>query len=517
MGVVGHRSEQDLEANFKEFASQWPTWEWLRERLRKAGLEPTALRPFHTRDSRCSWALLAKPTEALQHHFELAPEVLVLCAPWDEMHANDIARTERTLREEVRLDPGFVLVIAHDPKAQERLGPAVPEDRSYLFVHDETFETLVDPQAWLRETLRESLGRRRLFDLRLPAAGPQFFGREKEFEALERDVLQGHCVGVFGLRKVGKTSLLRRVAEKFRANVVGARRVIPVEVDLLETSYLRRNLAGVAELIGRQLDRELQQTGFRTTTSDPMERLVEAVTHVEQTPGSRVVLILDEYEVLLNGRIPRRDGTDLLTLLRGVAQGHRSAFSFVLAGRNQQLLAPARIDGADNPMYRFLRDMPLAGLSPEECRRMVRKIGGRMALRFEPDALDLVVRETGGHPALARTLGDLVDQHVPATARNPAPITAAVVQRVLPRFAREVDEDMRELVNAANDIDPRGGDHLVHLAYGTPWIGGAPEARLQDALARYGVLHGDTRGFRIGCFEMWLRENHARPAEAAHG
>lgn len=147
---------------------------------------------------------------------------------------------------------------------------------------------------------------------------------------------------------------------------------------------------------------------------------------------------------------------------------------------------------------------------------MVRKIGARMALRFEPDALELIVQETGGHPALARTFGDLVDQLVPSAERAPAAINAAAARRVLPRFAREVDEDMRELVHAANDIDPRGGDYLVHLAYEVPWIGGVPEARLDDALARYGILHPGAGGFRIGRLAGWLRENHARPAEAAH-
>ncbi|MBI5514280.1 MAG: AAA family ATPase [Deltaproteobacteria bacterium] len=514
MCVVGHQSEQELRAYFQVFGTQWPGWSWLRERLRKADLEPTALRELRTGAARSSWVVLAKPAAALQRHFELAPEVLVLCTPWQEVQANDIARVERILREEVRIDPGFVLVIARDPEARDRLGPAVPENRAYLFVSDETFRTTADLQSWLRELLREALGRRRLFDLRLPAAGPQFFGREKEFEALERDVLQGHCVGVFGLRKVGKTSLLRRVTEKFREADAGARRVLPVEVDLLETPYPRRNLAGVAELIGRQLDREVRRAGLRASPdADPLLRLQETVA---QMTDARLLLILDEYEVLLNGRIPRQDGLDLLTWLRGVAQGHPTRFGFVLAGRNQRLLAPARIDGTDNPMYRFLRDMALAGLAPEECRGMVRKIGCRMALRFEPDALELVVQETGGHPALARTLGDLVDQHVPTTERTPASIDGIVVRRVLSRFAREVDEDMRELVNAANDIDPRGGGYLVHLAYDVPWIGGASEARLDDALARYGILHADTHRFRIGRLATWLRENHARPAEAAH-
>ena len=125
MSTVGRRNESELEAFFEAFEAQWPTWSWLRGRLRKAGLEPTALRELRTRDSRSSWLFLARPAPALQRHFDLAPEVVILCTPWEEVHANDIAHVERAFREEVRVDPGFVLVVARDPEARERLGPAV--------------------------------------------------------------------------------------------------------------------------------------------------------------------------------------------------------------------------------------------------------------------------------------------------------------------------------------------------------------------------------------------------------
>ena len=361
---------------------------------------------------------------------------------------------------------------------------------------------------------------RRLFDFRLPAGEWQFFGREKELEALERDVLTGHSLGVFGLRKVGKTSLLERMAEKLREGRAGVQRGIPVKVDLQATSYLRRNFDGVAELIGAALDRELSRAQIQVPASPPhpLERLRVAVEHIENALGARVVVILDEYEVLLAARrIPRSDGVELLTFLRGLAQEQPKGFSFVLAGRNQRLLAPARIDDADNPMYRFLRNVPVAGLVPDDCRRMVRALGGRMGLHFEPDALDLLLQETGGHPALVRTLGDLIDVHVPTSDRNPAIVDAALVKRVLPRFSREVDEDMREFVNAANDVDARAGDYLVHLAHGVPWIGGPSEARIDDALIGYGILHPDTHAFRIGRLCTWLRENYQSPIEAAHG
>jgi nucleoside phosphorylase len=521
----GDPPPRDATSNLQNLVAQWPGWAWLRDGLRSSGLEPTSAIELHATDARSasgirsSWVFFARPSESLEKHFELASEVLVLCVPGNVIQVNDIERVEKVFVENSQLDPGFALVITADPDAESRLGRVLPGDRCYIFVQAEALRTSTDPQSFLHDLLRGALGRRRLFDFRLPAGDLQFFGREKELESLERDVLNGHSVGVFGLRKVGKTSLLRHLADKFRRSGTDGPKVLPIEVDLQATSYLRRNREGCAELIGRALDRALNQAQIPLSAppSHPLERLRKAVEHVEQEMRARVLLILDEYEVLLGGRIPRGDGVDLLTWLRGLVQEHLGAFGLVLVGRNQTLLTPARIDGADNPMYRFLKSVPIAGLEPDDCRRMVQKLGGNMGLAFETDALDLFVQETGGHPALARTLGDLVDRYVPTSERNPRFIDAALVKQILPRFARAVDEDMRELVNAANDFDARAGDYLAHRAHGVSWIGGPPEARVDDALVGYGILHADTHTFRIGRLLMWLRENYASPAKIAHG
>lgn len=148
---------------------------------------------------------------------------------------------------------------------------------------------------------------------------------------------------------------------------------------------------------------------------------------------------------------------------------------------------------------------------------MVRKLGLRMALRFDHPALERIAQETGGHAALARTFGDIIDQSIPAEERNPAPVSLKDVEKVWRKFALKVDEDMRELVNAALDFDPRAEEFLQHLAYGLPWGGGSVEDRLRDALEGYGIL-SDDGNFRIACFGTWLRENYAHPGRAvAHG
>ncbi len=520
MGRIGQRAVESVSTNFRKFVNQWPSWRWLPQKLQAAGLEPTKAIELRTNDPRRSWIILAKPNDALVNHFDLAPEVLVLCSPWDDMQANDVGCAEDKFREEIRLDPGFALVVTGDVDAGRRLGRIVPENRRYIFISHQKLENALDPQAMLRAELRDALGQRKLFDMRGPADGRQFFGREKELEALERDVQLGLCLGIFGLRKVGKTSLLRRVAEKFRSTG----QVIPIVADLQTLHFKKRDLAGLGAFLGAAFDRELESSRRMSVDGLPAEgfdRFEQAIARAQRDGDARVLLILDEYEVLLDGRIPVVDGLEFLTWLRGLAQSHAKNFSFILAGRNARFMMPARIDGRDNPMYRFLKTVRIAGLSPTECRTMVRKIGRRMALNFSTDALDILVEQTGGHPALTRTLGDLVDQAIPLAHRDPeaAQVDAILMKQILPRFSRNpgVIEDMQELISASNDVDKHAGAYLVHLAHTVPTSASPVEASIHDALVEYGILAEDPTTFRIGHLATWLRENYSNPLQAANG
>jgi len=332
--------------------------------------------------------------------------------------------------------------------------------------------------------------------------------------------MSGRCVGLFGLRKIGKTSLLLRLVEKFQDAAPGQHRVVPMHLDLQTLSFDRKNLSGLFQVLNAALADATQRAGFPANDrQDPTpfaDRFEALLSTRGDAPTPRFLMIVDEYERLLDGRIPQQDGAEFLAWLRGLAQTHADRFSFILAGRNRRLLAPASIGGYDNPLYRFLHEVPLGGLAPDDCRQMVRKIGRRLQLRFQSDALDLVVAESGGHPFLARMLGDLVDQRVPAASRTPADVTRATVESILPAFRTEADEDMRLLLDAATDVDQQASDRLVHLAHGIPWLGGVGRERVDAALVQYGMLH-DSLHFRIGALAHWLRENYAAPHRAAHG
>jgi hypothetical protein len=198
-----------------------------------------------TQSDRRSWLARWKVGDELRERFQLAPEVLMLLAPWREAQARDVEEAERSLEHELKCDRGLVLVLSFDDDIQRRLQAAFAETHRIWVVLDRNSLTkAVDVTAWLRRELTERLGVRDLFGATTPVAGWDFFGREAELAVLRRTLLEGRPVCVYGLGKAGKSSLLKRLRsdwiEEGRSDQEPGRsktaRVIPIHVDLPNTT-----------------------------------------------------------------------------------------------------------------------------------------------------------------------------------------------------------------------------------------------------------------------------------------
>ncbi|HZR20017.1 MAG TPA: hypothetical protein VFE51_22220 [Verrucomicrobiae bacterium] len=75
-------------------------------------------------------------------------------------------------------------------------------------------ETATDQPKTLRTTLDKWLFRRDLFAANAPVQGDRFFARTNALSQIGDAVASSKSVGIFGLRKVGKTSLLHEIRRR---------------------------------------------------------------------------------------------------------------------------------------------------------------------------------------------------------------------------------------------------------------------------------------------------------------
>jgi tetratricopeptide (TPR) repeat protein len=382
----------------------------------------------------------------------------------------------------------------------------------------------------VKRRLVEYLGQRDLFAVEVPVYGAGFFGREQEFRRLHQLISDGHHVGVFGLRKMGKTSFLKQLAEVFAQDLVVyvdlqtavAVREMPFLWWLLARGVVARfrdrfgadHVGGQFELgVRERFDAQPRPERNGARFHQDVERVLANM--VDRT--SRIIIALDEIEYLLpieQGGIP--GGEEFFAWARGIYQQTGGRVVTVVAGANPWVAESGRLGGRDNPMFLLYKELYVPPLQRAECDEMVSALGGRMGVAFEPGALALVYEQTGGHPLLTRKLCS----HVIRALDHPRSVTAIEVERELACFSRDNASVFDEIIGRLRHLFPSEYDVLevVHDLQPTrreieELVQEPVEVALKHLVGYHLLSEGDDGRYRLR-FELLRRWLGRRPARA---
>jgi len=339
------------------------------------------------------------------------------------------------------------------------------------------------PQREAERSLRTQLDRwltqRDLFKFNRPVSGRMFFGREEELRTLARAIDDGNFAGVFGLRKVGKTSFLYQMRDRRRSDTLAYYDLQDLPIEERHTRFLLWKLGSE---LGQNLLRKfpdqaqhasLKLAGMRnyptgSREADKVSRYFdEDVTTMltvlnRAREGSRVVVLLDEIEVLLPvGRSKGVEGFhELLGYFRGLSQRTQGRFVLVVSGVNPLVNEQPRWDGRDNPLFQYLQEVPLKLLSRPECDHMLMSIGKSMGVTLSTDALAIAHDETGGHPFVARQLAS----HAVGRMKRvrPLQVEAKHIEDAIPSFVREKGAIFTDILTRLQEDFP---DEFLILSY----------------------------------------------------
>lgn len=231
-----------------------------------AALERDGVQITHiSRSSMVTWFIRGLLPRSLQERYGTAPDVLVIYAA-GAIQARDLraARAE-VFRSGLQLDVDLVIVADHAPELAARLRRLQGRGQRVAWEAGEA------GYPSLQATLAQQLPTFDLFEERDPVRGTQVLGRKDEIAALIARVERGDAVGVFGLRKVGKTTLVRAVTDRLdpisaslSARVtpeVGADSSPVIAAWLDIQRVYRRTLEAVAASLGEALARRLHLYG----------------------------------------------------------------------------------------------------------------------------------------------------------------------------------------------------------------------------------------------------------------
>ena len=237
------------------------------------------------------------------------------------------------------------------------------------------------------------------FDVTGPVANDaQFFGRRTEAQELARKLQFGHIRSCFGIRKIGKTSVLHRVLAEIKNNY----HAITIFIDCQRDDAFNLNAAGLLHSIEQSLLslRVSGQSYAEVNASRFLGTVADAANSFQEVLGQfdvPVILAFDEVDYITpsnGGSVQWRSG--FIEFWRNVRAAYHAAarnerkVSLLVSGVSSRWFSVESIDGIENAALAFIPEEYLSPLPRGATNAMIKSIGAMAGLRFDDGALDAI-------------------------------------------------------------------------------------------------------------------------------
>lgn len=220
------------------------------------------------------------------------------------------------------------------------------------------------------------------YETRAPVTGSRFFGREYEVARILGNPDTNHAI--LGIRRIGKTSLLREVERMYREGEDSSHVVYLDCSDLLAAEDYIREV--VRKLNPRELPRlHLQQYVF--FFPDFLERMSRYLKR-------KLTFFLDEIDNLV---IMQRGDWGLFRMLR--ASSNKGACQYIMAGFREAMHEQYLLD---SPFYNFAQEIRLSEFTRRQAHDLIVTPMENLRVRIKnrDEVVGRIYEETAGHPNL---------------------------------------------------------------------------------------------------------------------
>lgn len=473
-------------------------------------------------DPRRWWLNVTLPKNVAEM-FDAHLEIQLVYAEYEEVEPRLLELIQRRISSNARLDHGLFMIASLDRDVDRLL-----RRRRGEFAGIDLYLGAIGVEAPdIRHRMTSVLTAVDHYDMTGPVHDPAgFFGRSEEFAQIISAVSRGQSVGVFGLRKTGKTSLLNIVARERRE---ARAPVVWVDISRLSTADDFRLL--LVEEAWKTVDalalpgkmptlRSLNLEGDLKVGIDVLRlQWLRDLEALSKHAAARFEVFIDEIDQIHPdrshlGEDEARRMLIAVTQLRGMIQSAGAGSGMVLVGAGVDpaiFERPLLNSGADNLLYKLVRLMYLSPLSRDEMAEMVRDLGRRMGVRVrDHEVVDYLFSEYGGHALLTRKACSLAAQ---GRARDAVPwhmSLEAVIRASQQRGDGTPFQQAGEVLHSFAEWFPGEAALLREVWSPNPderELGAMLYADDADGLAHagpYGIVVDGTTTPRIRAIERWV-------------
>jgi hypothetical protein len=239
-----------------------------------------------------------------------------------------------------------------------------------------------------------------------PVTGSCFFNRDYEVAKIlgNPDV----SYAVLGIRRIGKTSLLREVERRLREESSSREAHDSPHILFLDCSDLLEHGSFVQQVVRKLYPRELRRLHMQSYAfyfPDFLERM-------KRKYGTKLILLLDEIDDLI---ILHGGDWDLFRTLRAAA--NKGICQYVVAGFRE---AQRQLHNLGSPFYNFADEIRLNEFTKQHARELIVTPMQNLGVRFknESEIVGRIYGETAGHPNLIQFYCTILVRQLELTARR---------------------------------------------------------------------------------------------------
>lgn len=436
--------------------------------------------------------MFAKPTKTIRGSLAIEREVLVLIANFPGLHARTITVCQEKIRsEQPRLQPDVAVVVHADPEGDVSLRAWGREAGITVLPIYRPSKGAMPPAAVVRQRLARELFTSDSFQVTGPVSDDsEFFGRREQANDLLRQLQAGRIAALFGLRKVGKTSMLNRIIDQ--ATEAGYPKVAMIDCSLkgfneMDASEALKTMARLARLASHQGYAHVSQT-LRRSDND----IMTTFDNLWQGETAKVPLLIvfDEVDYITpdSPTSPhwKKEFNDFWREFRALVQEskrHDLTLSVLVTGVSSRSFRVAEIDGTENSVLHFVPEDYLSPFAEAAAVAMINALGKRSGLIFTKDASKVLARTAAYLPYWMRMAGSFVHRRVEVEGR-PVEVDVHLIESLCQEFAEtEGAEISRVALQNLHRVDRPMFDLLVRISNGEK-----VDAMHARPLIRYGLV-----------------------------
>lgn len=443
-----------------------------------------------------------QPDDFIKETFGFDSEVMLVYSPFKTIEPRTIQAAESFLSDSPakgRTETITYFVVSEMQNVKEWLSIYAANQQEARIIVGFSVDELRyhSGDSWyIRNELISFYFTRDLFDHRLPLIkDTYFFGRQDILGTYLDAVKRSENRGIFGLRKTGKTSLLFKLKRIIESENVGSFFYYDCKAPHIRSCRWHELLQTICNDICAQIN--IKPPSGEQHISKKFSEIVSLCT------PRQIVLVFDEIEYISFNAIQDShwdtDYVDFWQTIWACQSLHRNLVAFI-AGVNPSVVEVDTVNDIQNPLFGIVACDYLRGFTFDEMKNMVRSLGKRMGIKFDPDAYLYLHNRYGGHPLLTRIACSLTHQIL---LRNKETRPVAITQTRLRDEEEARDADLvfycRHVVSELRQFYNDEYAMLEMLSCGLikDFIELAAEPEFIKHLTSYGLLEYDSNHMPI--------------------